>query len=330
MAATGGAAAARAVDLSPNKDVPAISISVATGGQGGSGNTGGKVRLNNSGLIATAGDVAIGVMAQSIGGGGGTGGDSTAASYSAEARPGLRFRFRWRSAVRRHRGHRRRGEDHECGVDGALGAGCLWRFRSKLGGGGGTGGGGDASFAAGKANSVSASIAVGGTGGTGGDADTLQPGQQRRGDHSGDGSDGGVCPSVAGWRRRRWRRRDGRWRHDIVAVGVGGSGGAGGNGNIATVANGGSIVTRGTDAIGLSVQSIGGGGGTGGKGGATAGGAAVVSNAQALFDILANGLGLNQDRDETRRRHSADRQYRRAVPGDGRRTGGNLLPAAVG
>ena len=81
---------------------------------------------------------------------------------------------------------------------------------------------------------------------------------------------------------------------DSLAVGVGGSGGAGGNGNTATVSNSGSIVTRGTDAIGLSVQSIGGGGGKGGKGGATAGGAADFSNAKALFDILAAGLNLNQ------------------------------------
>jgi hypothetical protein len=53
-------------------------------------------------------------------------------------------------------------------------------------------------------------------------------------------------------------------------------------------------VTRGTDAIGMSVQSIGGGGGTAGKAGATAGGSPSVSNAQSLFDILQNGLGLNQ------------------------------------
>jgi hypothetical protein len=46
------------------------------------GNTAGTVGLVNSGLITTAGDGAIGVMAQSIGGGGGNGGDSTAASYS--------------------------------------------------------------------------------------------------------------------------------------------------------------------------------------------------------------------------------------------------------
>ena len=78
----GGIAAARAVNISGDPDIPAISLSASIGGKGGSGNTAGTVGLGNSGLITTAGDGAIGVMAQSIGGGGGNGGDSTAASYS--------------------------------------------------------------------------------------------------------------------------------------------------------------------------------------------------------------------------------------------------------
>ncbi len=79
-----------------------------------------------------------------------------------------------------------------------------------------------------------------------------------------------------------------------IAVAVGGSGGAGGDGNTATVTNSGSIVTRGTDSIGISVQSIGGGGGKAGKGGATAGGTNPVSNAKSLFNILAGGLNFGQ------------------------------------
>ena len=68
-----GAAVARAVSISPSQYIPAVSISVATGGRGGAGNTGGTVGLTNSGLITTAGDGAIGAMAQSVGGGGGNG-----------------------------------------------------------------------------------------------------------------------------------------------------------------------------------------------------------------------------------------------------------------
>ena len=66
------------------------------------------------------------------------------------------------------------------------------------------------------------------------------------------------------------------------------------DGNTATVTNSGSIVTRGTDSIGISVQSIGGGGGKGGKGGATAGGTNPVSNVTSLFDILSGGLNFGQ------------------------------------
>ena len=119
-------------DLSPDPDVPAISISVATGGKGGSGNTGGTVALDNSGLITTAGDCSIGVMAQSIGGGGGTGGDSTAASYAKGPQDGVSISIS--VAVG--------GSGGTGGTGGAVNVderrddrdarpGCLWRFRPK-------------------------------------------------------------------------------------------------------------------------------------------------------------------------------------------------------
>ena len=84
--------------LSPGPNIPAISISVATGGAGGSGSTGGTVtsiiRPDHHGRRFS-----IGVMAQSIGGGGGTGGDSTAASMRKAYRTAFRFRSPWRSAA---------------------------------------------------------------------------------------------------------------------------------------------------------------------------------------------------------------------------------------
>ncbi|WP_429228489.1 hypothetical protein [Inquilinus ginsengisoli] len=294
---TGGAAAARAVDLSPSKEVPAISISVATGGQGGAGNTGGQVELDSNGLIATAGDGAIGVMAQSVGGGGGTGGDSTAASYSGGPQAGVTISL----AV---------AVGGAGGTGGTGGAVTVWNdglvatrgqdaygvFAQSVGGGGGAGGAGDASSAASKAKgSFAASIGVGGTGGTGGHADTVGVTNTGAVTTVGDGSDGVFAQSVGGGGGAGGGGVATAGGGTLsLAVGVGGSGGAGGDGNTATVTNGGSIVTRGTDAIGLSVQSIGGGGGKGGKGGATAGGSPDFSNAKALFDILAGGLGLNR------------------------------------
>ena len=51
-----------------------ISIGLNLGGGGGDGNVGGTVTVENSGLIRTAGEGSIGILAQSIGGGGGNGG----------------------------------------------------------------------------------------------------------------------------------------------------------------------------------------------------------------------------------------------------------------
>ncbi|MDR6293941.1 hypothetical protein E9232_006495 [Inquilinus ginsengisoli] len=294
---SGGAAAARAVDLSPSKYVPAISVSVATGGQGGAGNTGGKVGLDNAGLITTAGDGAIGVMAQSVGGGGGTGGDSTAASYSGGSQAGVAISVA--VAVGGSGGTGGTGGAVTVTNEGlvtTLGQDAYGVFAQSVGGGGGSGGAGDASSAASQAKfSFAASIGVGGTGGTGGHADIVDVTSTGAVATVGDGADGVFAQSVGGGGGAGGGGVATAGGGTLsVAVGVGGRGGAGGNGNTATVANGGSIVTRGTDAIALSVQSIGGGGGKGGKGGATAGGAAVLSNAKALFDILSGGLNFGQ------------------------------------
>ena len=47
-----------------------ISASMALGGKGGSAGSGGSVSVNNSGVLATGGETADGMLLQSIGGGG--------------------------------------------------------------------------------------------------------------------------------------------------------------------------------------------------------------------------------------------------------------------
>ncbi len=197
----------------------AVSVSVAVGGSGGTGGTGGAVTVWNDGLVATRGQDAYGVFAQSVGGGGGSGGAGDASSVGEQGKGQLR-RLDRRGRDRRHRRPRRhrRCDQHRRGDDG-----------------------------------------------------------RRRGRWR-------VCPKR---RRGRWRRR-GRGRHGrrrrcsaLPSV----SAGAAARAATATrprSTNGGSIVTRGTDAIGLSVQSIGGGGGKGGKGGATAGGSADSLECEGL------------------------------------------------
>jgi uncharacterized protein YhjY with autotransporter beta-barrel domain len=294
---SGGAAAARSVDISPNKDIPAISFSLATGGTGGSGNTGGAAGITNTGLITTAGDAAMGVIVQSIGGGGGAGGDSTAASYSGGAQGGVSITID--VALGGAGGTGGTGGDVQVinqGLVATLGQDAYGVFAQSIGGGGGAGGGGDATASSGNAKfSFATAVAVGGTGGTGGDAGTVSLSNSGAITTRGDGADAVFAQSVGGGGGAAGGGTATASGGTLsVAVGVGGSGGAGGNGNAAAVANSGSIVTRGTDAIGLSVQSIGGGGGKAGKGGATAGGVTNLSNAQALYDTLAGGLGFNQ------------------------------------
>ncbi len=160
---SGGAAAARAVDISPDRRIPAISVAVATGGSGGSGNTGGTVGLDNSGLITTAGDGAIGVMAQSIGGGGGTAGDATAAAYSGgKNEGGLSVSIDVAVGGAGGTGGTGGGVTlTNSGLIATLGQDAYGVFAQSIGGGGGTGGGGDATATANEAKfSFGTSIAT--------------------------------------------------------------------------------------------------------------------------------------------------------------------------
>jgi len=294
---SGGAAAARSVDVSPSKYVPAISFSLAMGGQGGAGNTGGAAGITNTGLITTAGDAAMGVIVQSIGGGGGAGGDSTAAAYASGGQGGVSITVA--VAVGGKGGTGGTGGNVlviNQGLVATMGQDAYGVFAQSIGGGGGAGGGGDATASSSDAKfSFSTAFAIGGQGGTGGDAGTVSLTNSGAITTRGDGADAVFAQSIGGGGGAAGGGTATASGGNLsIAVGVGGQGGAGGHGNAATVANSGSIVTRGTDAIGLSVQSIGGGGGKAGKGGATAGGVTPLSNAQALYDTLAAGLGFNQ------------------------------------
>lgn len=295
---SGGAAAARAVDISPSKEVPAVSLSVAMGGKGGAGNTAGTVTLSNAGLITTAGDSAFGVIAQSVGGGGGAGGDSTAASYSNGGQGGLSISVS--VAVGGNGGTGGTGgavSIANSGLVATLGQDAYGVFAQSVGGSGGAGGGGDATASASQAKgSFSTSVTVGGSGGTGGHAGTVSLLNSGAITTRGDGADGVFAQSVGGGGGTGGGgTATANGGNLSITVGVGGSGGAGNDGNTAVVRNTGSIVTRGTDSIGLSVQSVGGGGGKAGKGGATAGGVTDVSNATALFNTLSGGLGIGAD-----------------------------------
>lgn len=206
-----------------------LTISTAIGGSGGAGGDGGAVTVRNSGFINTSAATAIGVFAQSVGGGGGTGGVSnvnqgaiySAGSYSSE-------------------------------------------LSLAIGGQGGVGGvGGDVTIF----NSISGAVAdpdyfadtvnlskldLAGNGGilTSGDmaaaifAQSVGGGGGHGSDATGKGGNGQISLNVA----------------------IGGNGGSGNHGGTVSVHNGsGAIQTNGAQSYGILAQSVGGGGGTGGN-----------------------------------------------------------------
>ena len=299
---SGGASAARAVTIGLSDEVPSISISVAIGGKGGDGNTGAKATLNNSGTVATQGEGATALVAQSVGGGGGAGGDSTAASFSAGQASALMVSID--VAVGGGGGSGGTGGIASVtnrGLLVTLGGDAYGLLAQSVGGGGGIGGGGDAAATSGpsKTGGMTLSLAIGGTGGTGGTGGAATGVNVGGIATSGDGADGMIVQSVGGGGGIGGggvAQANGPTL--AVTVGVGGSGGKGGDGGKVTASNSGAIVTRGTDATGVFAQSVGGGGGKGGKGGATSGGVNPISATESLFNKLADGFGLGEETKE--------------------------------
>ncbi len=258
----------------------------AIGGTGGAGSYGGTVTVTNSGSVITHGEKSIAIFAQSVGGGGGDGGSSSGPLLSV-------------------------GGDGESGGDGAkvvvtntglistAGDDAHGIFAQSVGGGGGNGGSSDSTSAFG-------GIALGGKGGKGGlggevditfDGKTGEGVIQTQGDRSrgifaqsvgGGGGAGGVAKQFSGGLGA------------AVSLAIGGRGGDGGKGGVVNVGDVGAckiavtcytqvqndlyIQTRGDNAEGVYVQSVGGGGGGGGYAIAVAasaglGGSASISTA---------------------------------------------------
>ncbi len=207
-----------------------VNVTAAIGGKGGDGNISKKVDVDNSGSILTEGNLAYGLLAQSIGGGGGNGGMA-----------GLDKGF-W-------------GEYY-------TGQGCVSNNCFGDGGGGALSGG----FGK-KTQSVAISVGgFGGTGGNGGEVVVRNSGAlTTKGEDAyvlfaqsvgGGGGNGGVSTSVAAG--------VGASDSGSYAVTLGGFGGAAGNGKAVTVNNSGVLHAIGAGSAAILAQSVGGGGGTGG------------------------------------------------------------------
>ncbi len=273
----------------------AIQASASVGGWGGAGGNADLVTVTDSGSITTLGKNAIGILAQSAGGGGGNGGYSVAGDMSLAQTLKVSGSVGGSGGVAGSGGAvnvSKNGGD--ISTSGAFAPGIQ---AQSIGGGGGNGGWsvdatlGSLNITSPTTNNVSVSASVGGSGGSGnlGGAVTvtnkadstknLLPSDiSTQGDSSygifaqsvgGGGGNGafsfnGTLSSQTGSDGKTWY---GGGVNLQVGATVGGFGGKGGDAGTVSIDNDGNITTGGYAAHGILAQSIGGGGGVGGDSG---------------------------------------------------------------
>ena len=225
-------------------------IAGSTVADGGGGGNGGAVNVTSSSGITTFDKFAVGVMAQSIGGGGGDVDPDSVAEGDLIAVAGSGGEGGGASAVTvKNYGDIVTHEEAALAI-----------LAQSIGGGGGNGGSTDG---------VAAVGGVGGGGGSGGAVATTLF-EQVQISTAGDHAFGVVAQSIGGGGGHGGSVID--LSLGLPAVGIGGSGGGGGNGggvSLTTTQTGDgalstTISTAGANAHALIGQSIGGGGGTGG------------------------------------------------------------------
>lgn len=230
----------------------------ATGGRAGSGGQGAAVTVTQggNGVIATTGDRAAALVAQSIGGGGGNGGNATSVSPSSAVSVGGSG-----------------GPGGDGGTVTVTAGGVLTTadneanaiLAQSVGGGGGNGG---RSISTGTSvgAGVNTSVAVGGSGGDGGDGGVVDLTSNAFIATTGDRSSGIVAQSIGGGGGNGGMAVAGSISAGASAsVGIGGAGGKGGSASDVTVdVESGVILTEGVSSYGIFAQSVGGGGGSGG------------------------------------------------------------------
>jgi hypothetical protein len=204
-------------------------------GQPDNGGNGGTVTVLHRGMLATAGDYAMGIAAQSIGGGGGSGG--SAAGLIALGGVGSNGGSGGEVFV----------TIEKTGTVLTDGVGSTGVLAQSIGGSGGDGG------------NATGLVSVGGDGDRGGGGSPVSVTNFGKIITQRNSSEGIVAQSIGGG--------GGNGGNSAGMTSVGGSGSGGGAGELVTVVNDGYIETQGDDSTGIRAQSIGGGGGNGGSAG---------------------------------------------------------------
>ena len=316
---TGGDARSMILSIDPSNWQPdqpqppdPMSISVgatlSVGGKGGSAANASTVSIFNYGHIATHGADAYGILAQSIGGGGGIGGGGYHGLDWKDFGVSEDYEQYLDLLPVQDEGdiHFTVGGSGGSSGDGKLvhvenngnittaGGGSIAVVAQSIGGGGGLAGvgaiGGDGE------------IGLGGSGGAAGDGGRVEVIINGNIDTSGVVAHGILAQSIGGGGGYA-----GNIDRGISDFGqnfaLGGDGGSAGDGGEVTIGTTGNIITRGTGAVGILAQSIGGGGGLGGEvgfgfgfaggvGGQGSGGKVTVSHEGDIltFGTAAHGI----------------------------------------
>ena len=255
----GGAGAFAVAAAVGGGDIPATAAAI--GGTGGKGGKGASASANTDAAtqsIATTGDHATGILAQSVGGGGGSGGWSVAAAGSQMASAAL--------------GIGGGGGSGGAGGDATIsslarvttaGDNAAGLFAQSIGGGGGNGGFG---AAASIADGGSVSLGIGGSGGGAGGAAGASVYNSGIVGTAGDAAPVISAQSIGGGGGTGGMALSGTLNLGAAgaAVAVGGTGGSGGAGGEAYVDSQGALTSRGENSHGILAQSVGGGGGDAG------------------------------------------------------------------
>lgn len=287
---SGGVSVAGAIDVQP----AGKALSVAVGGPGGIGSSGGLVTvLNpNGGSISTSGEKSAGIHVQSVGGGGGSGGMSVAGSLTVGAPADSSVSVSLAVG----------GTGGGGGVGGPLnvvnqgqittGGGTSPGILAQSIGGGGGDGGSSMGIALGYqptfgAKKIAVAVAVGGRGGSGSAGGSVTVDNSGSIDVSGDNSAGIEAQSIGGGGGKAGSAK--KYTSTVLGtiggiapllgvtnpieelVDVGGKGVGVNNGGVVDLTSASNITTRGTLSHGILAQSIGGGGGHGANGTIAAG-----------------------------------------------------------
>jgi hypothetical protein len=247
-----------------------LSFSALVGGYGSAGGNGGKVTVDNYGIIQADGTASQAILAQSIGGGGGNG--KLAGSYADGSANDLATVIVGGNGCSGGNGGNVTVTNYLSGNITINGANSTAIFAQSIGGGGGNGGG----VIHGSAQTGTAAIQLGGKGGDGGDGGAVSVVNNGSIQINASNSVGIMAQSVGGGGGTAGSAAGA----ELVPVSIGGQDGAEGKGGDVNVTNTGSIMINGDNSIGIFAQSVGGGGGLVEPGGGA-----------TSIELLSGGIG---------------------------------------